>query len=40
MSTRAAVWLAWSACLLCVALLAVSGVLLLLSGSSEGGAST
>jgi hypothetical protein len=39
-SHRAAVWLAWSACLLCVALLAVSGVLLLLSGSSEGGAST
>ena len=39
-SHRAAIWLAWSACLLCLALLAVSGVLLLLSGSSEGGDST
>ena len=37
MSTRAASWLAWSVCLLCVTLLAVSGVLLLLNGPSEGG---
>ena len=40
MNTRAAAWLAWSACLLCVTLLAFSGVLVSLNGPSEGGAST
>jgi hypothetical protein len=40
MSRRAASWLAWSACLLCVTLLAFSAVLLLLNGPSEGAAST
>jgi hypothetical protein len=37
---RAAAWLAWSLCLLCVALLAVSVVLLLLNGPSAGGTGT
>ena len=32
MRARAASWLAWSVCLLCVALLATAGILLLLSG--------
>ncbi|MDQ3591237.1 MAG: hypothetical protein M3392_13510 [Actinomycetota bacterium] len=40
MSRRAAAWLAWAACALCVTPLAVSGVLLLLNGPSEGGTST
>jgi len=39
-SHRAAAWLAWSTCLLCVALLAFSGVLPLLNGPSEGRGST
>ena len=37
---RASAWLAWSTCLLCVTLLAFSGVLLLLNGPSEGRGST
>jgi hypothetical protein len=37
---RAYAWLAWSTCLLCVTLLAFSGVLLLLNGPSEGRGST
>jgi hypothetical protein len=36
MSSLTATWLVWTACLLCVTLLAVSGVLLLLNGPSEG----
>jgi hypothetical protein len=40
MSARTAAWLAWSLCLLSVALLAASGVLLLLDGPSAGATGT